>query len=122
MMKNRVQLTFITNNAIDDYVFIVHYENMAERVTTSCVTDESKIVYDESGEINRTDLFSTNVYITVYDGNDDYTILPFTETGLAGSVDEEKKQIHIIVCRNRKKISTLIREETNDKQTEEVLN
>ena len=120
-MKNRVQLTFLTKYAIEDYVFIVHYENMVERVTTSCVTDESKLVYDESGEINRTGIFSTNVYITVYEGKEDYTILPFTETGLAGSVDEEKKQIHVIVCRNRTKSHMLTKEKTDEEQTKEVL-
>ena len=121
-MKNRVQLTFIiTKCAIEDYVFIVHYENMVERVTTSCVTDKSKLVYDESGEINRTGIFSTNVYITVYEGKEDYTILPFTETGLAGSVDEEKKQIHVIVCRNRTKSHMLTKEKLNEEQTKEVL-
>lgn len=121
MMKNRVQLTFLTKCAIEDYVFIVHYENMVERVTTSCVTDESKLVYDESGEINRTGIFSTNVYITVYEGKEDYTILPFTETGLAGSIDEEKKQIHVIVCRNRTKSHMLTKEKPNEEQTKEVL-
>ena len=122
MMKNRVQLTFLTKCAIEDYVFIVHYENMVERVTTSCVTDESNLVYDENGEINRTGMFSTNVYITVYEGKEDYTILPFIETGLARSVDEEKKQIHVIVCRNRTKSHMLTEEKTDEEQTKDVLN
>lgn len=120
-MKNRVQLTLITSCPIEDYVFIVHYENMVERVTTSCVTDESKLIYDESGEINRTSMFSTNVYITVYEGKNEYTILPFTEIGLDGSVDEEKKQIHIIVCRNRTLGSMQIEENADEEQSKEIL-
>lgn len=95
IVSKPIQLTFITNHPIEEYVFQIHYENLNRAIIVRTVTAESHSLDSRHG-------FSSNVFVDLYNIREQdiskYTVRPFINDPIDGAVDEKKKLIHIIVC------------------------
>ena len=103
-----VQLTFITDNDIGEYTFQFHFEDptnypIARVVTGSSYATElgSEIGIDRKGNATARLIFESNVFIDLYNIResdiDCYSIKPYIMDPNFGSVNEEKKLIHILI-------------------------
>lgn len=95
IVSKPIQLTFITNHPIEEYVFQIHYENLNRAIIVRTVTAESHALDSGHG-------FSSNVFVDLYNIREQdiskYTVKPFINDPIDGAVDEKKQLIHIIVC------------------------
>ena len=105
IVSKPIQLTFITNHPIEEYVFQIHFENLRRAAITRVVTAESRCV--TSLDRHKEPRYISDVFVDVYNVREQdvrcYTVKPYIMDNEWGAVDEKKKIIHIILCYDRSK-------------------
>ena len=100
-----IQLTFITERDIGDYVFQIHFENIKRAAITRVVTAESRCI--TSLDRHKEPRYISDVFVDVYNVREQdvncYTVKPYIMDNEWGAVDEKKKIIHIILCYDKSK-------------------
>ena len=100
-----IQLTFITERDIEEYVFQVHFENLKRAAITRIVSAESRCI--TSMDRHKEPRYISDVFVDIYNVREQdircYTVKPYIMDNEWGAVDEKKKVIHIILCYDRSK-------------------